>query len=106
MAYISAAQQAELRHQIAAIIDKNITAPIEGILTADTNNAAAYVARRKATLIVAGEPSATGAALPTDDVFFNWITSGGAKIPDAQLPDVILQLVNEFVNRTGLNQNP
>lgn len=102
MAYLPTQQLAELRHQIAAAIDPSLAVSVEPKTAADDARAAAYVARRKAVKIVAGE-FVDGSALPADHLFDNWVTAGGLVIPSAQLPDFIIGLVQQYMNQTGLN---
>lgn len=94
---------AELRHQIAAVIDPSLAVSVEPKTAADIAAAAAYVARRKSVKVVAGE-FVDGAALPTDHLFYNWVTAGGPVIASANLPDFIIGLVNQFYNKSGINQ--
>jgi hypothetical protein len=103
MAMLSTQALAELRHQIAAVIDPSLAVSVEPKTAADIAKAAAYVAQRKSIKVVAGA-FVDGAALPTDDPFLNWVTAGGLIVPSAQLPDFILQLVGAFMNKSGINQ--
>jgi hypothetical protein len=102
MALLPTQAQFELRHQIAAVIDPSLAVSVEPKTAADIAAAAAYAARRKSVKVVAGE-FVDGAALPQDNLFFNWVNAGGALIPSAQLPDFILGLVNQFENQKALN---
>ena len=92
----------ELRHQIAAVIDPSLAVSVEPKTAADIAAAAAYAEQRKSLKVVAGE-FVNGVALPQDHIFFNWVNGGGVLIPSAQLPDMIVALVNDYANRTGLN---
>jgi hypothetical protein len=103
MAYLPTQAQAELRHQIAAIIDPSLAVSVEPKTAADIAAAAAYADRRESVKVVGGV-FVDGVALPTDHKFFNWVNAGGPLIPSADLPDFIIGLVNQFENRSGINQ--
>lgn len=97
------AQLAELRHQIAAVIDPSLAVSVEPKTAADTARAAAYANERESVKVVAGV-FVDGDPLPTDNLFHNWVNAGGAVIPSATLPDFILSLVQQYMNRSGINQ--
>lgn len=96
----------KLRHQIGCVINAKLVATQETVTAADTAEAAAYVAKRKATLIIAGQPSTTGAVLPNDNLFLGWVTAGGAEIADADLTPFIMGLIGQFMNPKPLNITP
>ena len=102
--FLSKSELAELRHQIAAAIDPSLAVSVEPKTAADIANAAAYAASRKTIKVVGGEFVDGDLLLPQDQLFHNWVNAGGAVIASAALPDFILGLVQQYMNRSGSNQ--
>ena len=94
----------ELRHQIAAVIDPSLAVSVEPKTAADIANATAYAAQKKALKVTSIGTFVDGAALPQDNLFFNWVNAGGLVVPSANLPDFVIALTRQFLNQTGTNQ--
>lgn len=94
----------ELRHQIAAVIDPSLAVSVEPKTAADIAAAAAYVVQRKSTKVTGAGTFIDGAALPLDNLFFNWVNAGGLVVPSATLPDFLIAITRQFLNQTGTNQ--
>ena len=103
MSFFPPSARVELRHQIAAVIDPSLAVSVEPKTAVDVAKAAAYNTHRKATKITSAG-FVDGAALPTDNLFNNWVNSGSPVIASAALPDFIISLVTQFLNQTGTNQ--
>ena len=102
--FLSNNDLAELRHQIAAVIDPSLAVSVEPKTAVDVARAAAYAAERKSVKVVGGVFVDGDLLLPQDRLFHNWVNAGGLVIPSATLPDFILGLVRQHMNRSGMNQ--